>query len=125
MHELPEGASPPAEYISADVGVDRWLHRLNWTVAFVVFLVVGGVIGFNLSGNLSRAKNPRCGLDWIMAAWGSDETFESMLQERIAKSQADFEKQNPELFKPAFDVSEPLEFHPEDFTGFTPSAFDR
>jgi hypothetical protein len=124
MNELPQEPAQAAVEVQVDGSVGQWLRRMNWAVAFVVFLVVGGVVGFNLS----KAKNPKCGLDWIMAACGSEKTFESMIQGAIAESQEDFKEQNPELFQAKFEFSEPMQIEPIDlrsFNGFDPAAFDR
>lgn len=128
MNELAEQSSESAGQVDAAANVECWLRRMNWTVAFVVCLVVGGFAGVTLSKNLSQAKNPKCGLDWIMAACGSEETFETIVHGAIVKSQEDFEKQNPELFEPAFDLSEPILLEPitlQGFNGFDASASDR
>jgi hypothetical protein len=110
---------------SGDIGGARhWHGWLNWAVGIFMCVTVGCWVG----ANLAKGPKCKCGLDWAMAAIGSDHRFESMVQGAIKKSQADFEKQNPDLFKPAFEeLDKPIDFSANNFTGFEPAgaSFDR
>jgi hypothetical protein len=94
-------------------GALKWVNRVV-AAGFVIFL---GAVGWSAMQSRLPAKDkrPKCGVDWLLWASGSDETFNSALQKQIEKSSHvwdDMQKEqlrsNPDMMK---FVSGPIDFN--------------
>jgi hypothetical protein len=94
------------------------MMSLRTANGIIGMFVIGALIpvAFALMANVEKERERRkCGLDWLLWAAGSNETFESQLNASLEESRIEFERQRDAALKP-------FEFQEFDFsTGFGPA----
>ena len=115
-------ATRPAEPspTSASTQAEQFVRRMNQVGAVLVVAVLVGFAAFALCREKTGdGTRPRGGIDWLLWASGSDETFESAMQAQLRRSQDAIEREFSDRHTPAFDAQNlPLtfeEFRPAEF----------
>ncbi|MDX1962472.1 MAG: hypothetical protein SFX18_04920 [Pirellulales bacterium] len=74
---------------------ERLSSLLNWGIGILAVLFVGGAsfTAYQCAATDLQKRNPHCGLDYILWACGSEETFESALTSKIEESQGQLIKE--------------------------------
>jgi hypothetical protein len=107
--EFPNPPSPT----NGVAGALKWLNRI---VATSLVLFMGVFAWSAVQSRLpSKDKRPKCGIDWLMWAAGSDETFNSAMAKKLEAGSHEFDdmlkksrESNPDMMK---FVSGPIDFN--------------
>ena len=118
MSAIPTLPADPAAGRSDDgaARIERWLRIANRTV-LAAFLLAGGLFFVTHVRAIADGPERKCVFDWLIAACGSDATFESLILGEIEDSRKEFEKEYGDSFKPAFESDELIKLDAQALSG--------